>query len=134
MKKLILGILAAAAFSACSLGDEEYNHYELGPVTSVTMASAYKVDSISNIILRYKRPSQCHYLSGYYYEAQGWTRICAMQYLKSDYSDCPEDTVTYQVSLKFQPRSAGTYTFKFWDGTNDDGTDHFFVADAVVDH
>jgi hypothetical protein len=135
MKKIILVAAAAFAVASCNLSDDgDTNHYELGPVKDVTMASAYKVDSISEIIIRYKRPSQCDYLSGYYYEAQGMTRVCAMEYLKTDHSDCPADTVTYQVPLKFKPRSIGTYTFKFWDGNNDDGTEHFFVADAVVDH
>lgn len=135
MKKLSLLLVALTAIimTSCDPGSSEDAEYVLAPVEDVTMATSYKVDSISEIMVRYKRPDDCHIFQGYYYSVDGMTRTCAIEFVKLDRSDCQPDEVTYQIPLRFKPQVAGTYTFRFWDGSNQDGTDHFFVAEAVVE-
>lgn len=136
MKKLVLLALTVVALASCELGsgDDDNTQFAVGPVHDVTMASTYKVDSISEIMVRYKRPDDSHIFQGFYYQAVDFNRVVAIEYVKLDHQNPAVDDQIYEVPLKFKPRYAGTYVFKFWDGTNQDGTDHFFVAEAVVNN
>jgi hypothetical protein len=135
MRKLVLLVLATIAFAACdmSVGDDN-TQFVLGPVQDVTMASSYKVDSISEIMVRYKRPDDAHIFQGFYYDAIGFNRVVAIQYARLNQSNPAIDNEVYEVPLRFKPTQPGTYVFKFWDGTNQDQTDHYFVAEAVVNN
>jgi hypothetical protein len=134
MKKLVLVFLMAFTAISCDLGSEDRTEYVLGPVQDVTMATAYKVDSVSEIMVRYKRPNDCHLFQGFYYNAVNSTRTVAIEYAKLDNTSYQDDPTIYEVPLRFEPRAPGTYIFRFWDGTGTDGQDHFFVAEAVVNN
>ena len=135
MKKIILLLLGAFSIAACDLGGGEEVEFVLSPVQDVTMATAYKVDSVSVIYVRYKRPDDCHVFNGYYYYPQGYTRTCAIEFVHmTNQGNCQEDDTVYEIPLNFKPRYSGTYTFRFWDGMNPDGTQHFFEAEAVVNN
>jgi hypothetical protein len=134
MKKLVLLVLMGFTAISCDLGNDDNTEYVLGPVQDVTMASAYKVDSVSEIMVRYKRPNDCHVFQGFYYSASGMTRTVAIEYAKLDYENYQDDPTIYEVPLRFQPRYPGTYIFNFWDGTDTNGQDHFFVTEAVVNN
>jgi hypothetical protein len=134
MKKLVLLLLMSVAFISCDIssGAEENTTFVLGPVQDVTMASHYKVDSTSQIMVRYKRPNDAHIFQGFYYQSVESTRTVCIQYARLDEASPAVDNEVYEVPLNFKPSHTGTYVFKFWDGTNQDATDHFFVAEAVV--
>jgi len=134
MKKLVLLFVLATAFISCDIssGNDNETTFALGPVQDVTMASSYKVDSTSQIMIRYKRPDDAHIFQGFYYQAVGLTRTVCIQYARLDEPSPALDNEVYEVPLNFKPSSPGTYVFKFWDGTNQDATDHFYVAEAVV--
>ncbi|CAM3325376.1 DUF4625 domain-containing protein [Flavobacterium longum] len=134
MKKLVLLALAIVFFASCDTGGEDNPQFALGPVHEVTMASSFKVDSISEIMIRYKRPDDSHIFQGFYYQAVDFNRVVAIEYAKVNTANPGQDDQIYEVPLKFKPRFPGTYVFKFWDGTNQDGTDHFYVAEAVVNN
>jgi hypothetical protein len=135
MKKLFILVLTAIAFASCDMsGSEDNTQFVLGPVEDVTMPSSFKVDSVSEIMVRYKRPNDAHIFQGFYYEAVNFNRVVAIQYAKLDQSDPAVDNEIYEVPLRFKPMQPGTYVFKFWDGLNQDETDHFFVAEAVVNN
>ena len=134
MKKLVLLFVAAVALISCDTGNEDSTQFVLGPVQDVTMPSTFKVDSVSEIMIRYKRPDDAHIFQGFYYEAVGFNRTIAIQYARLNQANPAADDQVYEVPLRFQPRQAGTYVFKFWDGSNQDQTDHFYVAEAVVNN
>lgn len=135
MKKIILLVIATFSILSCSLDNGENVEFVLSPVQDVTMADTYKVDSISVITVRYKRPNDCHVFNGYYYAANDLTRTCAIEFVRmSDQSNCEADETVYEVPLNFKPRYAGTYTFRFWDSTNTDGTQHFIEEEAIVNN
>ncbi|RZJ31968.1 MAG: hypothetical protein EOO48_00480 [Flavobacterium sp.] len=136
MKKIILLVLGAFSIISCDLGSGEANaEFVLAPVQDVTMPATYKVDSVSVITVRYKRPDDCHIFNGYYYNPEGMTRTCAIEFAHlTNQSNCVADEEVYEVPLNFRPVTAGIYTFRFWDGTNPDGSQHFFEAEADVNY
>ena len=117
---------------SCDLSSDEQTEYVVGPVQEVTMPEVYKVGSISEIKIRYRRPTTCHFFNGFYYNAVGDSRTVAIYFAKMNQSTCTEVTDVYDVTLNFKPVHSGTYLFKFWDGANEDGTDHYIEYSAEV--
>ena len=133
MKRMIFLFMVAITAISCDLNDDENAaEYVISPVQDVTMPATFKVDSISQIKIRYKRPTDCHIFNGFYYDADRYNRTVAIYFAKLNRSDCAPTENVFEVPLDFKPKYAGTYTFKFWDGSNEDGTDHFTEYQAVV--
>ena len=105
----------------------------LMPVESVTMPATYTVGNISKIMIKYRRPTQCHIFNGFYYDINENVRTVAIQAVKLNQSNCPDDSENiYEVPLDFKPTTAGEYTFKFWTGVDANGVDQYLVYDVVV--
>jgi len=133
MKRIVLLLLIAITISSCSTGDNPDRSFFLLPVESVTMPASYTVGNISQIMVKYRRPTQCHIFDGFYYKAEGNVRTVGIQVVKLNQTSCPSDTESlYEVPLDFKPLAAGDYTFKFWTGTDDNGVDQYIVYDVEV--
>lgn len=136
MKKLVLLITLGLFFAGCDLGDDEpkYN-LEVLPVSQVTMPTAFAKDSITEIPIKYIRPTSCHFFDSFYYAKNGFDRIVAIYCAKANNVACQTDGVTeVEIPLRFKPTELGTYHFKFLVGENPAGTYQFVEYDVVVDH
>lgn len=133
MKRIVLIILIAITISSCSVGDSPDRTFFLLPVEEVTMPSSYTVGNISQIMVKYRRPTQCHIFNGFYYKVEGKVRTVGVQVVKLNQANCPSDTESlYEVPLDFKPTATGDYTFKFWLGADDNGVDQYLVYDVEV--
>ena len=135
MKKIILTIAIGFLFISCDLGDQENNSIDLLSVNSVDMPIAFAKDSITEIPVKYIRPSSCHFFYDFYYERYDFKRTVAIYAVRSDSGGCQTDNTTLvEVGLKFKPTELGTYHFRFWTGDNAQGASQFIDYDVVVDH
>lgn len=133
MKKAFLVLVVLITFVSCDATSEDNGtQYFIAPVENATMPSTFKVDSTSQIMIAYKRPSQCHIFNGFYYDVDQTTRTVAVQFAKLQQSECMEDETVYNIPLLFKPTSPGTYLFRFWNGTNAEGQDTYIEAEALV--
>lgn len=134
MKKLISAIVVCFLLVSCAPEGESYT-IEILPVAKVEMQDAFAKDSTTNIPVKYIRPSNCHFYQDFYYERVGFSRIVAIYNARLDKDNCQSfENDTVVVPLKFKPTEIGTYTFKFWKGTNTAGEDEYFEYEAVVNH
>lgn len=134
MKKLISAIVVCFLLVSCAPEGESYT-IEILPVAKVEMQDAFAKDSVTNIPVKYIRPSNCHFYQDFYYERVGFSRIVAIYNARLNKDNCQSfENDTIVVPLKFKPTEIGTYTFKFFKGTNADGEDEYFEYDAVVNH
>ncbi len=134
MKKLIVVFLLVFVISSCTNTEESYT-LEILPVAKVEMQTAFARDSVTEIPVKYIRPSKCYFFEDFYYQKNDFTRVVAIYNAHLSRNDCQvveNDTVV--VPLKFKPTEIGTYTFKFWKGTNTSGQEDFFEYEVVVDH
>lgn len=134
MKRIASAIALCLLIVSCTPEGDTYS-LEILPVAKVEMETAFAKDSVTEISVKYLRPSNCHFYEDFYYERIEFTRIVAIYNAKLNKDNCQSvanDTVT--VPLKFKPTQLGTYTFKFWKGTNNAGEDEYFEYDAVVNH
>ena len=133
MKKLALLLLIAITISSCSLSDTPDRDFVLMPVETITMPDTYTVGNISQILIKYRRPTQCHIFNGFYYDINENERTVAIQAVKLNQTNCPDDSENiYEVPLDFKPTTAGDYTFKFWTGVDGNGVDQYIEYDVVV--
>jgi hypothetical protein len=135
MKKIVFLIALSFVFFSCDVSEEQNYTYEINPVYQVIMPTEFAKDSVTNITVKYKRPSSCHLFSKFYYESYGFERKVAIENIKVEQDNCQTDNETVlEMPLKFLPNAIGTYHFKFWTGTDTQGVDHYLEYDVVVDH
>ncbi|MET0759482.1 MAG: hypothetical protein ABWZ56_03625 [Flavobacterium sp.] len=133
MKKLVFLIMLVFAFSSCSLDGEPQSEFVTLPVESVIMPESYFVNEISEITVKYRRPTVCHMFNGFYYETNENTRTVAINAVKLIQDNCQDDsTNVFEVPLNFKPTAEGFYVFKFWTGTDANGVDQFLTYEIEV--
>lgn len=136
MKKILLTTILALVFvfTSCDIYEDEPIYIQVSAITEVTNPNQYAKDSITEIPVKFKLPSQCHVFRKFYYEALDFNRLVAIESLKSGDNICAQDEELKTAVLRFKPTSLGTYHFKFWLGEDAQGVDQFIEFDAVVDH
>lgn len=127
MKKIVIIISAFLLLISCSTDTNETNvSYELVPIQNVTLPDTIAVGEENNIVVEYFKPSTCHGFDGFLYEKSGLVRTIAVQNYIYQNNDCQPLTSEVKLeTLKFQPVTLGTYTFKFWQGKDTSGNDVF---------
>ena len=136
MKKILLTTILALVFvsTSCDIYEDEPIYIQVSAVSEVVNPNQYAKDSITEIPVKYKLPSQCHVFRQFYYESHDFNRLVAIESLKTGNNTCPQDEELRTAVLRFKPTSLGTYHFKFWLGEDAQGVDQFIEFDAVVDH
>jgi hypothetical protein len=135
MKKIVFLIAFSFVLFSCDVSEEQAYSYEINPVYQVIMPTEFAKDSVTNITVKYKRPSSCHLFSDFYYESFEFVRTVAIESIKVEQDNCQTDNQTIlEMPLPFLPKSIGTYHFKFWTGTDVQGVDNYLEYDVVVDH
>ncbi len=137
MKKLFLFMALGLVFSSCTIdgNDTEDYTFNLVPVSSVDMPVAFAKDSITNIPVKYLRPTSCDFFNGFYYEKDGYERTVAVYCARLVQNNCQTDNVTEMtVNLPFKPGILGVYHFKFLTGNPSSINPQFIEFDVTVDH
>ncbi len=133
MKKLLSILILYVTLTACSLGNDTPNyHYEVLPVDSFTLPPSFKMGETYVIKVKYKRPSDCYFFDGFYYDKDLNTRTIGVQTRVLD-NNCPakvSDPV--EVTFKFYVINNGSYIFKFYKGEDANGTNIFETVEIPV--
>lgn len=126
MKKLLVLVFLSFLVNSCSVGADETRVNELLPVQSVVLPTAMAVDVISQITVKYTRPTDCYIFNGFNLNIDGFTNYVAVQAVKLKESNCmPDNENVLEVTLLYKPTVAGLYTFKFWTGKDTAGNNTF---------
>ncbi|MDR6968677.1 hypothetical protein J2X31_002703 [Flavobacterium arsenatis] len=135
MKKIALLLLAVITISSCSLeeNNEPQFYYEVLPVESFVVPQSVRVGENYEILMTYKRPSNCHVYEGCYYKTEGYTTIVGIQTYVLDNPDCQELSLENQQPLETSfiftvegiQNSIQPYIFKFYKGKDSNGNDIF---------
>ncbi|RTY95960.1 hypothetical protein [Flavobacterium sp. GT3R68] len=133
MKKLVFLMIFALALGSCSVGDDTNSEFVVLPAEGAVMPNKFKVDSVSVITVKYRRPTNCHIFNGFYYDVNGTTRTVAINAVKLHQNNCQDDSETlFEVPLNFRPTTDGSYVFKFWIGDDANGMEQYLSYDVEV--
>lgn len=130
MKKLILYTFAFFALS-CSLNDDTTNDYqELLPIETAQMPENVTVGVAEEIFLTYLRPTNCHAYNDIYYtknESERTVAIVSTYFASNNNCTMLDSDNELEASFRFQAAEPGMYTFKFWQGKNDEDEDEYLI-------
>lgn len=134
MKRILIVIFLSFIVNSCSVGSSETSENVLLPIQSVVLPNAMTVDVISQIVVKYTRPTDCYIFNGYSLNSDGFTNFVAVKAVKLSQSNClPDNENLFEVTLLYKPTVSGVYTFKFWTGKDTNGNDTFlsYEIDAL---
>lgn len=121
---------------SCSIDDpDRYNNYIL-PVESYTLPTTFTVGALHEIKLKYQKPTACYNYAGVYFhkgvDPESFIRTIGVYANTKVGEDCSEALPPLsEVSFNFAPQKAGTFTFKFYIG-DDEEDEPIFEEVAVV--
>jgi len=134
MKKIILFTLFLLTLASCSIDDDQPSYdYVVIPIESYTLPQTFKLGETYEIKLKYKKPSDCHYFQGIYYDKELNIRTIAIQMEVNTYQVCTQPIPELlEVSFNFYVTNTGSYIFKFYKGVDASGADVFEEVEVSV--
>lgn len=79
------------------------------------------------------RRSSCEGFYGYDYQRVGTERtVTVFNFITQD-ANCQEIAEFQENSFNFSPVDPGTYTFRFWSGTNAEGDNMFINKEVIIE-
>lgn len=133
MKKFIILFLSVIFITACSTNDDMPNyHFESVGITEVDAPAEFIYGNTYEITLTYELPNECHNLYDIDYIYQDTSRIVTAITIVNDDATCIEEPTTQQQTINVHVGQLETYTFKFWQGQNEQGEDQYLIIDIPV--
>lgn len=137
MKRLIILSLTLILFVSCSISDNgsSYDGYSLDvlPIESVDIPDTFTLGETYPITVHYFTPSTCYSFKEFYYLKNNNERTVAVINYVADNPNCTDlqDELT-EATFNFVVTSNGSYVFKFWQGTDENGDDQYLTIEVPV--
>lgn len=135
MKKLFLLLFISLTITSCDLNeDAEPNfHYEILAVEHFEIPESFDYLGTHQIKLYYKLPSQCHSLSGVFFEKHLNERTVGIQSIVVHGDNClaNQDEIL-ETTFNFEVISNEPYLFKFYKGKDGNGNYIFEEVEIPV--
>lgn len=133
----LLLVLVLISVSSCDIDDDNTNfHYETLEITEATLPEAFEYGELYTIEFTYLRPSDCHFYEGFDFQKTEKTErtIYAIGGVL-DEKDCKDLTEnnTGTATFEFEVRYRDPYTFKFYQGENEDGEEQYITIEVPVE-
>jgi hypothetical protein len=137
-KKLLLFIAIPLLFisNACTPDRGSEYHYEILPVESFEVPESFILGETYSILVRYNRPTTCHYFSNIYWDRNLNERVIAVQSLVEQRNNClpsPEDEMLFSRTFNFMVTNNGSYIFKFFKGHDEEDNPIFETIEIPVE-
>lgn len=127
-------LLCLLTLSSCNLDDDAPQYrLELLPIESVELPSEFQIGNTYSITLRYIKPTTCHIYDGIYFEKDLNIRTFAVRSAVLLGGNClSTDNEVVEQTFDFYVTSNGSYIFKFWHGTDENGEEIYLEYEIPV--
>lgn len=140
MKKLFILCLALFMFSSCSEDDKLREFYfEIVPIETVTIPETVVSGQTINIGYTYLRSSTCHLFNDLYFTREGNERTIAVvnTVFENAGNGAPcqelnEEIITRFFEFQVTNFPGSIYTFRFWQGKDENNEDIYLIIDVPV--
>ncbi|WP_298418193.1 hypothetical protein [uncultured Kordia sp.] len=122
--------------TSCSVDDNAVVvQFEPIPIENVIIPMEFNLGETYTISVTYKRPTDCHSFNNLEYVAESNNvRTIAVVALVTT-GDCTTLTDNFQTqTFNFNVLDSNPYTFKFWQGKNDNGQDMYLEYEIPVNN
>ena len=137
MKKIVFLVLLASLtlFNSCSVDDSAADfQIEFIPIETVEIPAEFNFGETHTITVTYKRPTTCHSFSSFQYvpEDNNVRNVAVINFVTfgSDCETLEDDFKSESFSLSVL--DTNPYTFKFWQGKDDNGQDMYLIYEVPV--
>ncbi len=141
MKKILylVLILSSVVFNSCSVDDVASDiqfQFEFIPVESVEMPTIFNFGSTHTISVTYRRPTTCHTFSNFdYQQSSGNLRTVAVVNFVTLGNNCePLEEEFKTETFSFSALEPEPYTFRFWQGKDNEGQDVYLTYEVPVNN
>ena len=132
MKKILALCAMLFIITSCSLDPDTQPsyYYEFLPTEAVYIPNSVMPGKTYKIKVQYSKPTGCHLFDRFYTEKEGEAILIAVQAIVREDGECNKSTkdILEDATFTFKCPAdyAGTgYTFKFYVGTNQEGTKEY---------
>ncbi len=140
MRNLIVFALLSIVLLSCSVDDKTNDFYlETLPIETVVVPESFESGETSVIGYTYIRSSTCHIFNDLYYSIDGDQRtIAVINRVYEDSgngngcSDLDGEIVSRTFDFMVNNESGTSYTFKFWQGEDQNGEDIYLTIEVPV--
>ncbi len=133
MKKALLILIAIISFSACSLDDDTPSqHFERIAATEVDIPDEFTLGETYDIVVSYTLPSTCYSFYNFDYIHDETSREIYTYAIVNDDVTCTQTTLDSEYIISIEARQEDTYTFKFWQGSDNQGNDEYLIVEVPV--
>lgn len=132
--KWVVGLFLIGIFAVSCLDDEPVMNvtYQYRPVDSIQIDSIYPARQITEIKTFFTTTNGCQQFFNYDYTAIGNERTVSIITSEIQESGCTDVTKVESFTLKFSPERSGIYTFRFWNGKDENGQDTFIIREIEI--
>ena len=132
--KWLVVLMLAGFFSYSCLDDEPTVNvkYLFAPIDSVQIGEIKPARQVTEIRTFYTRNNECETFFDYDYTITGNERTVTMLISSLQANDCLEITEADFHTLQFRPEQSGLYTFRFWNGNDQDGQPIFIIRKIEI--
>lgn len=139
MKKILFLALVVSLtlFNSCAVDDNTTDfQFEFIPIDSVEMPEEFNFGDTYFISVTYKRPTNCHTFSNFQYiQGTGNTRTVAVVNFVTLGNGCEAlENVFETETFSFSVLDSAPYTFRFWQGKDDNGEDVYLIYEVPVNN
>lgn len=140
MRNLIVLSLLSALFFSCSADDKLNESYlETLPFDTVTVPESFVSGETTVIGYTYIRPTSCYIFNDLYYSIEGDQRTLAVinRVFENDGNGnactiLDDEIATRTFNFTVKNPVGSTYTFKFWQGEDENGENAYIVVEVPV--
>jgi len=106
--------------------------YNYKAIDSVRIGEIHPARQVTEIKTFYTQTNSCEYFFDYEYQILGNERNVMMVTAKNEEPGCEPQSRVDSSFLQFKPESGGTYRFRFWSGTDENGQDTFIIREIEI--
>ena len=131
LKLFLSAVVLSFGLNSC-LDDEPTTpvNYSYKAIDSVVIEQVNPLREVTEIKTYFTRNSTCEAFFDYKYFASGFDRDVVLVTSTIQDPSCQDTSVVAVKTLKFLPEKPGTYLFRFWAGTDENG-DAIYITKEV---
>lgn len=133
----VFALFLVVVTASCSLSDEDTNfEFVRLSVESAEAPESVFINVPFEIQVNYLRPTDCHFVEGFELlsvdeSINTFTYALIGSFIDQNACQVPESN-ELQIGLDFVISIPGSYIFRFWQGTDDEGQDQFLTLQIPV--
>lgn len=141
MKRFLVYFLVFPLISlmqGCDADDDHYTaiYFDTLEVVEADFPESFELGGVYQIDVTMARPSSCHFFEGFDFYRTGETTTertifpIASVFDRNDCTTLTDETIT--AFFNFEVLYTGTYVFKLYTGTDENGDDEFLIYEVPV--